>query len=307
MILCVGTTPTVQRTLVFDRLKVDDVNRAIEVHEYASGKAVNVARVLTVLGAGALAVGFQGGRRGEVLLEDLNRTAVLHDFVTTNAQTRLCTTVVDRAGGTATELVEESPAASQSEWDQLIVRIDAHIGTAKVAVFAGTLAPGAPSDFLARWIGRAPLTVIDAKGNPLRTALQAANRGRLIAKLNRDEFAATVGADLSDDADLHAAMRREAPPDGWLIVTLGKAGALALADGRLFRATPPGVQTVSAVGSGDSFTAGLVAAFHRGPEYALRLASACGAANALTPHSGHLNRADVVRLMEEARVEEVAG
>jgi tagatose 6-phosphate kinase len=147
--------------------------------------------------------------------------------------------------------------------------------------------------------------VIDAKGDPLRAALQAADRRRLVAKLNRDEFAATVNEDLSTDAALHAALRRHAPESGWLIVTLGKAGALALADGRLLRAIPPTVKAVSAVGSGDAFTAGLVAGLPRGPEYALRLASACGAANALTPHSGHLNCPDVVRLLADARVEEL--
>jgi 1-phosphofructokinase family hexose kinase len=295
----------VQRTLVFDHLKLDDVNRAADVHEYASGKAVNVARVLTVLGATAVAVGFRGGRRGEELLEDLNRAAVPHDFVATTAQTRLCTTVIDRSAGTATELVEESPAATQSEWNELIARLDAHIASATATVFAGTLAPGAPDDFLARWIGRSPLTVLDAKGPSLLAALRAADRGRLIAKLNRDEFASTVGADLSDDTTLHAAMRHHAPKSGWLIVTLGKSGALALADGRLLRATPPTLQPISAVGSGDAFTAGLVAGLPRGPEYALRLASACGAANALTPHSGHLTRADVLRLLDQAKVEEL--
>jgi 1-phosphofructokinase family hexose kinase len=305
MILCVGTTPTVQRTLVLDRLKVDDVNRAADVHEYASGKAVNVARVLTELGEAALAAGFAGGRRGEFLLEDLSRAAVPHDFVPTAAQTRLCTTVIDRSAGTATELVEESPAASPSEWNELVARIDASIGSATATVFAGTLAPGAPEDFLARWIGRSPLTVIDAKGDPLRAALQAADRRRLVAQLNRDEFAATVNEDLSTDAALHAALRRHAPASGWLIVTLGKHGALAHIDGTTLRVHTPQVTAVSAVGSGDAFTAGLVAGLPRGPEYALRLASACGAANALTPHSGHLNRADVVRLLDQAKVEEL--
>lgn len=309
MILCVGTTPTVQRTMLFDRLALDDVNRAAEVHEYASGKAVNVARVLTVLGESAFATGFSGGRRGEALLEDLTRANVPHDFVPTAAQTRLCTTVIDRAAGTATELVEESPRATEPEWTKMIALIEGRIGSARATVFAGTLAPGAPPDFLARWVGRAPLLVLDAKGEPLRAALRAANRGRLVAKLNRDEFAATIGADVSADADLHAAIRREAPAGGWLIVTLGKSGAAALVDGRLWRVTPPNVQAVSAVGSGDSFTAGLVAGLvaglDRGPEYALRLASVCGAANALTPHSGHLNRADVKRLLDEAKIEEV--
>jgi 1-phosphofructokinase family hexose kinase len=291
--------------MVFDRLAVDDVNRAADVHEYASGKAVNVARVLTVLGEAALATGFAGGRRGDVLIEDLTRAGVPHEFVPTAAQTRLCTTVIDRAAGTATELVEESPRASDAEWERMISLVDQRIAGMPAAVFAGTLAPGAPADFLARWVGRAPVLVIDAKGEPLRQALRAAGHGKLVAKLNRDEFAATIGHPLSTDADLHAAMRHEAPAGGWLIVTLGKAGAAALVEGRLLRVIPPAVRAVSAVGSGDSFTAGLVAGFARGPEHALRLAAACGAANALTPHSGHVHRADVERLLTGARVEQV--
>ena len=303
MILCVGTTPTVQRTMVFDRLAIDDVNRAVEVYEYASGKAVNVARVLTVMGEDAVAVGFAGGRRGDALVGDLRSAGVALDFVHVAAQTRSCTTVIDRAAGTATELVEESQPATAAEWDELTKRIDARIATADAVVFAGTLAPGAPSDLLTRWVGRSPLTVIDAKGEPLRRALAASSRGRLIAKLNRDEFAATIGHPLDADADLHAAMRHEGPADGWLIVTLGKAGAVALVDGRLWRVTPPTVRAISAVGSGDSFTAGLVAGLGQGPEHALRLASACGAANALTPHSGHLRREDVDRLLPDVRVD----
>src|SRR5690606_28083215 len=49
-ILCLSTSPTMQRTLVFDRVIPGDTNRADEVHDYASGKAVNAARVLHTLG-----------------------------------------------------------------------------------------------------------------------------------------------------------------------------------------------------------------------------------------------------------------
>src|SRR5262245_49444270 len=156
MILCVGTTPTVQRTMVVERLILDDVNRASEVLEYASGKSVNVAKVARLLGEGVMAVGIAGGRRGEVLLVELGRACVPHDFVRSAAQTRLCTTVVDRSTGEATELVEESAAASEREWADLARRVEAHWGRASVVVFSGTLAGGsaAPQDFYARWIGR---------------------------------------------------------------------------------------------------------------------------------------------------------
>ena len=44
MIVCLGTTPALARTMEFDGLAVDAVNRATRVYEYAAGKAVNAAR-----------------------------------------------------------------------------------------------------------------------------------------------------------------------------------------------------------------------------------------------------------------------
>jgi tagatose 6-phosphate kinase len=306
MILCIGTTPTVQRTMVFDALKLDDVNRAAAVTEYASGKAVNVARVLRALAhADILAVGFAGGRRGQFLLEELATENIPFDFVTTAAETRLCTTVIDRATGHATELVEESPAATPAEWDALHARVARHAESAETIVYAGTLAPGAPPDLCARHVSPTRTVVVDAKGEPLRRVL-AAPAGRVIAKLNRDELAATLNQPLATEQQLLAALRAAAPANGGLIVTLGKDGALAHVDGVTLRARAPRVAAVSAVGSGDAFTAGLVAGLPQGLDHALRLATACGAANALTPHSGHVRPDDVSRLTPQVHIEKLA-
>lgn len=301
MILCIGTTPTMQRTMRVQRLLIDEVNRAMSVHEHASGKSVNVARVLGVLGEAALAAGFAGGRRGQALLQDMTRAAVPHDFVQTAQETRLCTTIIDQSAGTATELVEEAPAATPAEWAQLIARIDSRAAEAGAMVFSGTIAPGAPLDFCDRWIGRVPVVVVDAKGEPMRRTL-AARGGRVIAKLNRAELAQTLAQKLETDAELYTAMRRAGPVDGWLVVTLGKDGAAAWAEGKLWRVTSPRVEVVSAIGSGDAFAAGVVAGMQRGIEESLRLGCACGAANAMTPHSGEVRREDVERILPAIQV-----
>lgn len=303
MILCIGTTPTMQRTMVFNRLAIDDVNRAAEVHEHASGKSVNVARVLTTLGEAALAAGFAGGRRGEALLEEMTRAKIPHEFVRTEGQTRLCTTLIDRSTGQATELVEEAPAASEAEWEELMRMIDMRAGSAKAIVFSGTIAPGAPADFCDRWIGKAPVVVIDAKGEPMRRALKSS--GRVIAKLNRQEFAETMNESLESEEDLHGAMRRATPANGWLIVTMGKSGAIASINGELIQIHAPVVEAVSPIGSGDAFTAGLVAGLDDLPENALRRACACGSANALTAFSGYVRMEDVERLIPQVRLQKI--
>src|SRR5436190_14735527 len=71
MILCLGITPTVQRSIVFDRLRIGDVNRTADVTEYASGKSINVARVIRTLGHDVVATGLIGGSRGRFVCEDI--------------------------------------------------------------------------------------------------------------------------------------------------------------------------------------------------------------------------------------------
>ena len=70
MILCIGTTPAVQRSLTFPGFTVDEVNRAVNVIESAAGKSINVARVLHLLDHPVLATGFLGGDSGRYRSEE---------------------------------------------------------------------------------------------------------------------------------------------------------------------------------------------------------------------------------------------
>src|SRR5262249_43365592 len=92
-----------------------------------------------------------------------------------------------------------------------------------------------------------------------------------------------------------------------VVVTLGREGALAVADDGDYRVRPPHVEVVSAVGAGDAFTAGLVCALVReqGWERALTLATAAGAAKCLTPGPRVFKASDVWRLRMETAAERV--
>jgi tagatose 6-phosphate kinase len=308
MILCLGTTPVYQRTMLFDHVTVDAVNRAVQVMDYASGKSVNAARVVHTLGHDVLATGFLGGARGDALRADLNAVGVRNDFVTVSPETRQCMTVIDRSTGTATELVEESLPVGRDAWKRLESKLNELLPRANIWIFSGTLAPDGPRDFYARWLpiarelGARP--IIDVSKEPLRLAMHHPNA---ILKMNREELAVTLGRDLHDEGTLVQAMLENTPAQGLLIVTLGAAGAIA-SDGRhCWRGTSPKIKPVSAVGSGDSFAAGLAAALSEGEEIAdaLKLAIASGAANALTPLAGHLDPATVERFQSEVSIREL--
>ncbi len=108
MIVTLGTTPALQRTMRFESLRVDSVNRAIAVHEHTAGKSNNAARVIHTMGTRCIATGFLGGRSGEFCRRELESAGIAHQFVEVQANTRTCITLIDQTQHTATELVEES-------------------------------------------------------------------------------------------------------------------------------------------------------------------------------------------------------
>ena len=301
MLITLGTTPAVQRSMTFDRLAIDGVNRTADVSRYASGKAVNAARVLTMLNEQAVAVGLAGGDAGRFLVADLDRIGVAHAFVEAGVETRTCVTLIDKSNGTATELVEESRPVPEAAYANVLERLRAHAAEADGVLLAGSLPPGGPAGFYADAVAVAKnagkFVLLDASGEPLRRALAAHPD---VVKPNRAELAATTGVAIdSDDAVREAIRALVAQGPAWAVVTAG-GGATIASDGREFWAvSTPAVAVVSPIGSGDSFAAGLLAGVARRqsvPE-ACRLAAACGAANAMTAKAGHVRRVDLHEIL----------
>jgi len=291
MIICLGTTPTVQRTMTFERLTLDAVNRAKSVHEYASGKSVNAARVLHTLGDDVVATGFLGGERAGFFRSDLDRSGIRHDFVDVAAPTRLCTTVIDESAGTATELIEESHAVSHPDSLNLLDKLNR---SADLIVLSGTLAPGVDDDFYAKCIKPGVRVVLDAVGEPL---LRALPQRPFVIKPNQSEVARTLKIDSTHN--LRDGMRRLVDLGAqWVVVTRGREGTLITNGHAFWELNTPNVKVLSPIGSGDSFAGGLASALARGDDVpqACILAAACGSANAMTPYSGHVRLRDVEAL-----------
>jgi tagatose 6-phosphate kinase len=309
MIICLGTTPAFQRTLAFTRFTLDTVNRAIEVRETASGKSINVARVLHTLGEEVVALGFAGGQVADFLRKELDLAGVRHDFVTAAATTRTCTTLLDQAGHTVTELVEESHPVEAEAWNGLRNKLDRALKGAGALVLSGSLAPGCGPDFYRDCIERAARegvpVVLDAAREPLRLGLEA---GPYIAKPNRLELQEITHVSIGSDAALCSALAGLVKAGArWGVVTLGPPG-IAVSDGsRFWRVSSPAIKAVNPIGSGDAVAAGLAAGIVRGTPFpeAARLAAACGAANAMTATSGNVVLSDVERLLPQTSVTEI--
>jgi tagatose 6-phosphate kinase len=307
VIICLGVTPAIQRVMSFDGLVIDEVNRAVETSESVAGKSINVAKVLAALGEEVVATGFVGGERGEALRQELDRREIRHDFVTVDARTRMCVTVMDRAAGTVTELVEESRPVEPAAYERLTGKLRTLLGGARMLVLSGTLTPGGPSDYYRTCIelarGHGVGVLLDTQKRPLLEALGA--RPTLV-KPNRAELAAALGVAIDSERALREAMgeviRRGAES---VVITMGREGAMGLHEGRFWRVSAPAIDAVNPIGSGDAFSAGLAAAMVHGRDFtdSLRWGAACGASNALTALAGEVRAEDVQRLIGQVQVE----
>jgi tagatose 6-phosphate kinase len=307
--LCIGTTPALQRVMVFRRLALDAVNRAATTLDGAAGKSINVAKVLQTLGAQPVATGFLGGDRGEFLRVALMEKGIESDFVTVSTWTRQCLTMIDESAGTHTELVEESHPVKPADFDKLRAVVRRRVSECRAVVMSGTIVTGGPANWyfdctqLAEQAG--VLSVVDAQGTALIEALKA--RPGLV-KPNRSELAATVGRELKDDAGVMRAMRELCERGAQrVVVTAGKEPALAF-DGKVFwRIVMPPIEVMNPIGSGDACTAGLVLRLARGDDLgeACRWGAAAGVANALTLMPGEVDMEDVKRLVREVEVRKI--
>jgi tagatose 6-phosphate kinase len=293
MIITLGTTQGIQRTMVFDRVELDHVNRATHVHDHASTKSGNVARVVHALGGETLALGFVGGDTGRFYCHDLDALGVKYSYVEVPHPTRICITVLDRARKQTTELVEESAPVEPSHVEELFRRFEQHIKGAKVLVLSGTQAPGVPDDLFARCVRVAHqhgvATMVDAKGAVLKLAI--AERPTWI-KPNKSEVEATVGHTIASDEELiHSVHELRSLGAQNVLITRGPHAAI-FCDGTQTRVIAiPKVDAVNPIGSGDAVAAGIAVAWVKGQSAleAVKLGLACGVANALTLYSAHVD------------------
>lgn len=310
MLLALTPNPALDRTLLIPGFRRLDVCRVAETREVASGKGLNVARVMRSLGGVVRACGPLGGpvgRRHAALAAAEGIDAAWHWLA--SAETRITTILVDPDSADELVINERGPLIDAHEWQQLAALIRAEARNAAMVSSSGSVPPGIiPAHFIDL------LAELDAAGQPVildthGAALEAALERRLsLLKLNGEELGAAIGQPIDTlDAALAAAsdVRRSGPRS--VIVTLGAQGAILAAPAGSWVARPPSVTAISPVGSGDALLAGVAHALlaNEPLDRALRMGIACGAANTLNLGSGIVQGNDVERLLPQVELEQV--
>ena len=295
MIATVTMNASVDKLYRVGRLEPGRVIRVDEVRNTAGGKGLNVARVLSVLGAEVLALGVVGGRNGAFIRESLDRAGIAHDLTESGVESRCCLNIVDASTGLQTELLEPGPRVPEEAVDDLMARFSSVCPRCRVVAVSGSLPPGVPAEFYLGLVavgrGCGASIILDTGGVGLKAALPAKPD---VIKHNLEELGELVGRPVSGRDDvLEAAGRLVAGGVGLAVVSMGPEGALFYSRDEIFAAAPPKIDPVNTVGCGDSLVAGLAFGLYerRTLEETARLAIAVSAAGAMAQETGGLDPA----------------
>jgi 1-phosphofructokinase len=308
MILTVTLNPAVDQTLWVERLAPGAINRPVDAQLDPAGKGVNASRMAHRLGWPTMAFGLAGGEVGAIVERTLGEERVPHHFVRVDGQTRINVTIVDKASGASTSLFAPGPPAPRAAIAELEQLIACWLQAGRVLVLGGSLPPGAPHDLYARWVrlahARDVRTIVDADGDVLAQALPA--RPYLI-KPNLAEAEQLLGRRLPDLASAVAAARELSERADVVVLSMGELGAVCVEGERAWRVTPPRIERLSTVGSGDSLVAGVAVALARGDGLlaGLRLGTAAGAATAMSPGTALGVLDEVLRLAPRVEIAEL--
>ncbi len=315
MIVTLTPNPAVDITYAVPTVTLGESHRVHDVRERAGGKGLNVASVLTTMGAHVVAVAPVGTDELAAFASDLTDRGVSLRLVESPCRTRRSVAVLDD-DGRATLFNEAGPNQPPSVWARVSGALAALADQASVLTISGSLPAGAPDDLvrrLTREAIRAGMPVVlDLGGPALAQALAA--RPTLV-KPNLSEARAAVwangGGESATPAELAVALVDHGAQAA--IVTDGANGIQLHHDGVDLHARLREPLRGNATGAGDALTASLAVDLDAlgglpGDRDAwagvLRRGVAWSAAAVLQPVAGVIDPADVERLVAMVEIEE---
>lgn len=306
MFLTITPNPCIERTAQLPRFNVGESYRVptSELFVNAGGKGFNAARVAAAFGTEVVALGWAGRRQRAWMESLLDGEGVTHHLVETETDTRVAYNIV--AAGRNTEIVEAGNPLAIADGTRLLEAFSGHLRDAELIALCGSYPPSDDPAFrmhgalLCRMAADAGKRMIyDGKGPAFETAVRSKNPPWMI-KPNLDEAAALLHRNIEGPAEERRAVK-DLRRLGVEIVVLscGERGAYVGYPGGVDFFEAPEVETISAVGSGDSLVGALAAVWLATGNLleAVVQGVAAGAANAAQLKSGFVRPDDVAGLI----------
>lgn len=307
MITVVGINTAIDHLMRVDVLHLGEVNRTVHEQVLPGGKGLHVAQTIAALGESVQLIGLIDAAHRNLTARRMSERGVLFHGVEIDAPLRHCIALQD-ADGRITEVLGQGPQLGERDRAALQRAFRLALAESELVILSGSLPRGLPVDTYAELAQQVHAAgkrcLIDASGEVLRQAVAAQP---FLLKPNRDEAEALFGRSVGDlDAAVTALRELAARGVAMPVLSLGAQGALGMDDSGVWHAAVELEQVRNTVGSGDCFLAGMAVAIRRREPLceALRLAVACGAANAMDVETGYVRPDQVEALLGRVRVRE---
>lgn len=307
MITVLGINTAIDHLMQVGELHLGEVNRTVHEQVLPGGKGLHVAQTIAALREPVQLIGLIDAAHRNLTACRMSERGVLFHGVEIDAPLRHCIALQD-ASGQITEVLGQGPELGERDRATLQRAFRRALEESDLVVISGSLPRGLAADTYAelaqqvRAAGKRCL--IDASGEVLKQAVTAQP---FLLKPNRDEAEALFGRSIEGiDAAVEALRELHARDVAMPVLSLGALGAVGMDDSGAWHAAVELEQVRNTVGSGDCFLAGMAVAIARGEPLreALRLAVACGAANAMDVETGYVRPELVEALLDRVRLRE---
>ena len=290
-----------QKTIILKSLHENEVNRSNEYYFDASGKGINVSRVLTQLGEDVLYLTQTGGLNRNLFLDKAKSDGIKVSTVDSRSEIRFCYTLINKENNTTTEIVEEAEMVGTVTENRIIKAFRKIISRTDIVIISGTKAAGFSDRLYPSIVKKSKdegrKVILDIKGTDLLDCLEYKPD---VIKPNLSEFASTF----LDDTTFKESNDNEKKIDAvkqmmldinnkfrtTVILTRGKFGTLYTDKNEIFELMPDAIMPVNTIGSGDSFTAGFASIWseNQSIENCIKKAHECARLNALNIRPGSI-------------------
>jgi 1-phosphofructokinase len=291
-VVTITPNPSVDRTYRLAALSPGEMHRARSVLSEASGKGVNVGRVLCRLGVPTQMILTAGGGEGRLLgelLDGLASAGARFTVVPVAGPTRVNVTLTVE-GAEPTKVNEPGTALAPGEVDRIVDAAVRALPAARWLACCGSLPTGTDPGVVTRLVEAGHGSGVPVAVDASRAALAAAVDARVdLIKPNRDELAELTGLPVGtlDDA-VGAARQVRARTGGSVLVSLGADGAFLLTPDGGWSATAPPIVPVNTTGAGDALLAGYLADDTAAPAARLAYAVSIGVSACLAEGTADL-------------------
>ncbi len=277
--------PSFDHTGILKTNVESDVVRVDEVVALASGKGIDVARVLNILGCDEYVVAnILGGGVGKLIDKGLKNEGINSWNYWIDKDSRINYALVKEAEEKTLMINENGPEISPSAKERILDDIGDWLEEDQIMVLAGSAVLGISSEDIVNILQKARekgmYIIVDISKSYLKACLKEEFD---LLKINDKEFVSAYkdkyDYSFKNKEDFIKVLENEGFNKA--IITFGKEGSLHYHNGKVIFGHNQKIFSHYSIGSGDSFLAGYLYGFVN--DYsdieALKLAMACGAAN----------------------------